>query len=161
MRANHPDATLVFVGPEFNGYQGGLAREYQQHRAQFPQARVVFLEKVPKKMIYAAYQTADVFILSAKAETQPLAILDAMAAGIPFISSNAGCVREFPGGIVVRSGSDTTRAIHMLLGDAALRGKLGAEGRAACDAKYDWERVLDEFDGLFTRLTARTVPPGL
>lgn len=155
MSANRPDATLVFIGGEFNDYQKEMARVQEERRALFPQARIVFLEKAPREMIYAAYQAADVFMLSAKQETQPLAILDAMAAGRPFLSTNAGCVSEFPGGLVMPSGPAMTRAIQRLLDDTALRRQLGAQGRAACETKYDWERVLDAYEDLFVHLTSR------
>jgi glycosyltransferase involved in cell wall biosynthesis len=154
MAANRADATLVFIGGEFNAYQAGIAVAHAGLRRRFPWARVLFLEKVPKEMIYAAYQAADVFILSAKHETQPLALLDAMAAGVPFISTNAGCVSEFPGGLVARTGSKTTGAIQRLLNDDALGKKLGQQGRTACETKYDWERVLDSYEKLFADLTA-------
>lgn len=152
MRANRQDATLVFIGGEFNDYSNGMKRLYEADRARYPQARVVFLEKVPRAMINAAYRAADVFILSAKLETQPLAILDAMASGVPFISTNTGCVSEFPGGWVVPSGKKTTQAIHRFLDDADLRRTLGQEGRSACETTYNWERIIDAYESLFERL---------
>lgn len=152
MAANREDARLVFIGGEFNDYQRELMREHGKLQRQFPKARVRCLEKIPKPQIYAAYQAADAFMLGAKYETQPLAILDAMAAGVPFISTDTGCVREFPGGLVVPSGDATTHAIHRLLDEPALRQQLGAQGRAACETKYDWERVLDAYERLFGEL---------
>jgi glycosyltransferase involved in cell wall biosynthesis len=154
MAANRDDATMVFIGGEFNAYQAEVAQLHEQLRARFPRARVRFLEKIPKPMIYAAYQAADVFILSSKQETQPLAILDAMAAGIPFISTDTGCVREFPGGWVCDSGPTTTQALTQLLDDAGQRKQLGAAGRHACEITYDWERVLDAYEALFHQLIA-------
>jgi len=155
MAANREDATLVFIGGEFNEYQRQMRQEQEKLQPQFPRARVVCLEKIPKDQIYAAYQAADVFLLGAKFETQPLAILDAMAASVPFVSTDSGCVREFPGGLVVPPGEATTRAIHRLLDDATLRKDLGAQGRAACETKYDWERVLDAYETLFLQLLMR------
>ena len=152
MAANRDDATLVFIGGEFNDYQARVATAHAELRQRFPKAKVLFLKKVPKEMIYAAYQAADVFILGAKHETQPLAILDAMAAGVPFISTNAGCVSEFPGGLVISGGMETTNALNRLLDDAELRKELGQQGRAACETKYDWERVLDAYERLFADL---------
>ena len=154
MSANRPDATLVFIGSEFNDYSNEMKRLYESSRIQFPQAKVVFLEKVPREMINAAYHAADVFILSAKQETQPLAILDAMASGVPFISTDAGCVAEFPGGWVVPSGRKTTQTIHQFLNDPDLHHRLGREGQSACKAKYDWNQVMDAYEKLFGRLLA-------
>ena len=152
MAANRDDATLVFIGGGFNDYQQRLVRTHAELRRQYPGARVLFLEKIPKPTIYAAYQAADVFLLGAKHETQPLAILDAMAAGIPFISTDTGCVSEFPGGLVRRPGRETTAAIQQLLQDDGLRQRLGAAGRAACETKYDWAAVLDAYERLFVQL---------
>lgn len=152
MAANRDDATLVFIGGEFNDYHREMVREQETLQRQFPKARVLCLEKIPKDEIYAAYQAADVFLLGAKQETQPLAILDAMAAGAAFVSTDTGCVRDFPGGLVVPAGEATTSVINRLLDDAALRKQLGAQGRAECAAKYDWERVLDAYEKLFGQL---------
>jgi glycosyltransferase involved in cell wall biosynthesis len=152
MRANRPDATLVFIGSEFNDYSAKMKSLHDSSRARFPRARVVFLEKIPRQTINAAYRAADVFVLSATEETQPLAILDAMACGVPFISTNVGCVSDFPGGRVVPSGGRTTRAIHQLLDDPGLRRQLGEQGKAACVARYDWNQVINAYDNLFARI---------
>jgi glycosyltransferase involved in cell wall biosynthesis len=152
MAANRDDTTLVFIGGEFNAYHVELIRAERDLCKRFPKARVKFLEKIPKDTIYAAYQAADLFLLSAKQETQPLAILDAMAAGVPFVSTDVGCVREFPGGLIARSGPETTAAINLLLEDEKRRRELGREGRAACEATYNWERVLDDYEKLFRTL---------
>lgn len=154
MTTNRDDATLVFIGGEFNDYQREMVREQEKLQRQFSKARVLCLEKIPKDQIYAAYQAADVFMLGAKQETQPLAILDAMAAGVPFISTDTGCVRDFPGGIVAAAGAETTRTINRLLDDPACRKQLGAEGRSACETKYDWERVLAAYEKMFNELTS-------
>ena len=152
MRANRPDATLVFIGSEFNDYSANLKSFYESSRAAFPQAQAMFLEKIPKPDINAAYRAADVFILSAKQETMPLAILDAMACGVPFISTDTGCVSEFPGGRVIPTGLKTTQAIHQFLGDPDLRRQLGEQGRQACQAKYDWNRVMDAYENMLDTL---------
>jgi glycosyltransferase involved in cell wall biosynthesis len=146
MRANRPDATLVFIGSEFNGYSAAMRNFYESGRARFPRAEVVFLEKIPRETINSAYRAADLFLLSSIRETQPLAILDAMACGVPFVSTPVGCVSDLPGGWVVASGKKTTQAIHDLLDRPGLRLQLGEEGRAACRAKYDWKNVLADYE---------------
>jgi glycosyltransferase involved in cell wall biosynthesis len=152
IRANRPDATLAFIGSQFNDYSAGMKALYESSRAKFPRAQVLFLEKIPRQIINAAYRAADVFILSSKHETQPLAILDAMACGVPFISTKVGCVTDFPGGWVVSSGTRTTQAIHRLLDNPGLRRQLGEQGKAACLAKYDWKQVVNAYEDLFASL---------
>ena len=152
MRANRPDATLVFIGSEFNDYSAKMKSYFESRHDRFPRAQAVFLEKIPRQTINAAYRASDVFILSSRRETQPLAILDGMACGVPFISTNVGCVSDFPGGWVVSSGRRTTQSIHRLLDAPDLRRQLGEQGRGACMARYDWNQVVNAYENLFVRL---------
>lgn len=151
-RANRSDTTLVFIGSEFNDYTAQMNRAWERLRVDFPSAKMIMLEKVSREMINAAYQTADLFILSAKHETQPLAILDAMASAVPFISTDVGCVTEFPGGLVVPAGPRTTSAIARLLEDPAHRARLGDEGSQACSASYSWDHVIGSYEALFKQM---------
>jgi glycosyltransferase involved in cell wall biosynthesis len=155
MAANRADATLVFIGGEFNEYSRQMVRTQHELQARYPRAQVLLLDKIAKEWIYAAYQAADVFLLGAKHETQPLAILDAMAAGVPFIATNVGCVREFSGGLIRRAGAETTTAIAQLLQDDAERQRLGEAGRQACEQKYDWDRILEAYERLFATLVPK------
>jgi glycosyltransferase involved in cell wall biosynthesis len=152
IQAGRPDATLVFIGSEFNDYSREMERNIRKNQARSPQSSVLMLEKIPRELINAAYRAADVFLLSAKQETQPLSILDAMAAGIPFISTNTGCVAEFSGGWCVPAGKRTIQAIHRLLDDPELRRQLGRQGQLDCETKYNWPRVLNDYETLFRQL---------
>lgn len=153
LRAGRADATLVFIGSEFNEYSDRARRILKDAGSRG--GEVLFLERVPKAEINAAYRAADLFMLNATEETQPLVILDAMACAVPFLSTDTGCVREFPGGLVVEGEKPTAAAIHQLLDDAALRRRLGEEGRRAAESRYSWEQVISECEALFQRLLDR------
>lgn len=157
LEAGRTDSTLVFIGGELNDYSAAMKRLYDEWIHRYPHAtgRVLILDKIPKATIYAAYQAADLFVLSAKAETQPLVLLDAMGAGVPFISSDVGCVVEFPGGLVLNGERPVARAINRLLDDPALRLRLGEQGKAEAQKRYSWERILDGYEALFARLTGK------
>jgi len=45
--------------------------------------RVVVLERLSRAQTCAAYRAADLFVLPAKAETQPVVLLEAMASHTP------------------------------------------------------------------------------
>lgn len=85
---------------------------------------------------------ADIFCLPSYREGLPKAILEAMASGIPCVSTDVpGCrdvVRNGDTGILVpaRNGAELAAAISRLIEKPALRLAMGANGR---------QRVLDEF----------------
>lgn len=75
-----------------------------------------------------------------------LKVLQYMAAGLPVISSNAGAnaeiVRDGATGFLVDDDDAWVERIVQLASDAALRARLGAEGREHVDADYSIESVF-------------------
>jgi len=154
-RAQLKDATLVFIGSEFNDYSEAMKRLDAELQPQFPAGRVALLEKLSRTQTCAAYKTADVFVLPAKAETQPIVLLEAMASHTPWISTDTGCVSELPGGLVARSEDDLVGKMKELAGSPVLRQKLIDEGWAACQQTYDWERVIAAYGRLVESVATR------
>jgi glycosyltransferase involved in cell wall biosynthesis len=94
------------------------------------------------------YRCADVFAYPTRYpyEGQPLVILEAMASGLPIVTSAQGGIAETVedgrSAVVVRPGDvdALATAIARLVGDANLRAELGAEARKAYLARYTPER---------------------
>lgn len=137
------DASLCFIGSEINDYARELIQLETDFRKEAAFGRVFVLEKVPRPDVLSAYVSADAFVLSAKAETQPISLLEAMAARKPFISTDTGCVSELAGGLVVRSAREMTAAMSRLLNDTSLCAKLGDAGRASVEREFSGKAVLD------------------
>jgi glycosyltransferase involved in cell wall biosynthesis len=103
----------------------------------------------------------DVFVLPSLTEGTPMALLEAMAAGIPVIASSVGGVPSMiePGrtGILVRPGmpEDIAEALRRLHADPAQRTELSTTARQVIVAQYsirDWVRKLEsEYHALATR----------
>jgi len=155
-RAQLKDATLVFVGSEFNDYAEQARRQDAELQTEFPAGRVVWLEKLTRAQTCAAYCAADLFVLAAKAETQPIVLLEAMASQTPWLSTDTGCVSELPGGLVARSEDELVKKMRELASSPALRQKLMAEGWAACQQTYDWEQVVAAYDRLITKVCGKS-----
>lgn len=90
---------------------------------------------------------ADIFVRPSLSEGMSLAILEAMAAGLPVIASDVSGVRQLirnnTDGLVVppRRVPELSAALARLLGDARLRNALGAHARQRALA-YGWSRVV-------------------
>ena len=99
-----------------------------------------------------AYTTADVYCLPSYAEGLPISVLEAMAAGLPVVSTTADgipdAVLDGKTGLLFQAGDIGAMAQHLvtLLTDPKLRDTMGTAGR---------ERVEQVFDGEILAKTLR------
>lgn len=92
------------------------------------------------------YSRADIFVLPTRGDTVGWAIVEAMAAGLPVVSTDVGAIAEVvvqgetgllvpPGDVGALSG-----ALGRLVGDPTLRTDMGARARERACAEFDLER---------------------
>lgn len=151
-QANVPESTLVFIGSELGDYGKQAKQLDAELRQKHSAGRVVFLEKLTRAETFAAYKAADLVLLTAKAETQPIVLIEAMAAGKPWISTNTGCVDRMEGGVVCRGRAALVSALKKLMADPARRSTLGAQGLKAARTTYDSKTCVMKYDTIFRPL---------
>jgi glycosyltransferase involved in cell wall biosynthesis len=106
---------------------------------------------------------ADIFALASDWEGLPLAVIEAMAAGLPVVATNVGSVAEavqhgHTGLLVpVRDQRMLTNALLALTNDVARRHEMGAAGRDRAQS-FGVHNMVKSYEKLFTRL--RELPPG-
>jgi glycogen synthase len=100
----------------------------------------------------------DLFVLSSLSEGISLALLEAMAAGVPVVATKVGgnleVLREPSSGLLVppRSPHDLAHAILSLIDDAARRSELSAGGRGRVAEAFSLKRMVKDYEGLYTSL---------
>ena len=106
-------------------------------------------------------QAMDVFALPSYAnEGVPQALMQAMAVGIPVISTNVGSIDELvrheETGLMVRpQESDSLRAaIERLLAEPELAESLAGAARTWVQSRYSRERMLDAMETIFRKVAA-------
>ena len=122
-------------------------------------SRIVFTGYLGSEERLRAIAASDIFALSATGEGQPIAALEAMAAGLPVILSH-GCnmdeVAEWDAGYVVEPSERAfAEKLRALLNDGDLRRQMGANGRRLVEARYTWDRVAFQLEGLYRGLIKR------
>ncbi|MFP6661384.1 MAG: glycosyltransferase family 4 protein [Myxococcota bacterium] len=120
--------------------------------------RVTFLDPRPPDELIPLYEKADIFALPSWREGFPSVIVEAMAAGLPIVSTPVGAiayiVRDGTDGLLVaaRDGAALQRALASLVCDPARRRALGAAGRERVEALYAREQVLAQLEAFWRRL---------
>jgi len=106
------------------------------------------------------YPQMDVFALSSKTEQMPLTVLEAMASGLPVVSTDVGDVRHMVSPrnrplIVPRDDAEALAAgLDKVLDDPDLRRCLGEENRRRCQQEYDLEVCYRRYLDLYSQLLA-------
>jgi glycosyltransferase involved in cell wall biosynthesis len=147
-----PDASLRIVGA------GPLLDDTRAHAARLGLAGNVTLEGESRD-VATSLRASDIFVLSSTSEGLPLAILEAMAAGLPIVSTRVGGVPEVaPEGEVAwycepGSARDLTAAMFAAATcqDLPERGK--AARRIVC-ARYSIVRAQQDYDSLYREVLA-------
>ena len=167
VRAAHPGTRYVVAGVGDRGpHLQQLARDLGLADA------VRFLGAVSDADLPALYNAADLYVGASRlhdllAEGFGISLVEASACGLAVVGGRSGgvpdAVRDGETGILVNPDDPQAVAagINQLLGDSALRQRLGAAGRRAVETFYNWDRVardLIQIDAAF-RLSGRPAAP--
>jgi glycosyltransferase involved in cell wall biosynthesis len=148
--ADLADSTLVFIGSELNHYSTKLKESERLQGAGQKTRRVLVLHGLSREETIQAYVDSNCFVLPAKAETQPIVLLEAMAAGIPWVSTDTGCVSEMPGGLVVRSRAEMSKAMRRIAEQADFATATAYVGTGERTGEFTRKAVVTRFHSVMT-----------
>jgi glycosyltransferase involved in cell wall biosynthesis len=115
-----------------------------------------FRQDIPEML-----EAMDIFAFPSRAEAFGLALIEAMAMGLPTVSSNCDGVLDIvvagETGLMVppRDGAPLAAAVGQLLASADLRARLGQAGRARAHALFGEDRMLRRLEELYADLIHR------
>jgi glycosyltransferase involved in cell wall biosynthesis len=161
-RADRP-LNLLFVGADFERKGGDLLttlalqpefKDVEFHLAtrwyQGPEAKNIHVYRdlvTQTPPMLALYEKADLFVLPTRADSHSIATLEAMATGLPVITTPIGgivdIVEDGKTGYFVPSDDLAALAdrIQALRRDPELRLRMGAAGRKTIEERFDNERI--------------------
>lgn len=104
---------------------------------------------------------ADVFCLASDSEGMPMAVLEAMAAGVPVVATGVGGLVDGCGGAATlvppNDAPALATALTALLSDPAMRESVAAAGRARVAERFSAEAMRAAYDAVYADLLARSV----
>lgn len=156
------DVEFVFAGPWSHEEHRREAEAYiEAHQLA---AFITFTGQVVGEEKRALLQSADLFVFPGiQQEGQPLVVLEAMAAGLPILFTNRGCLgetlRDGESGIEVPAGDAGALAVQIqqLLCRPDEMCRLGANARIKFEQEYTLDRHLDRMIALFEEVAASSV----
>jgi glycosyltransferase involved in cell wall biosynthesis len=144
------DATLTMIGPEVDGSlikTRALAKE--RH------LKVNFTGKLSKAEWRAYSKNCNVFINTTNVDNTPVSVIEAMALGLPVVSTNVGgipfLISDGTDGLLVppQDIDAMAYAIIKLKSDNALRSKLITTARAKVE-NFSWDAVRPQWEALLS-----------
>jgi glycosyltransferase involved in cell wall biosynthesis len=144
-----PDLHLVIAGPD----DGALTTTIEQVAAHGIGEAVTFTGMLTGIDKLAAFGAASMFVLPSYSENFGIAVVEAMAAGLPcIVSSQVNIHRDISGqgGIVVPCEvAPLARAVGELAADPARARAMGIEARATARRLYDWANVAASLEKFY------------
>lgn len=146
-------ALLVVVGKDQDP-ERGLA--HCEALAKETGARVRFLGPIPREDVLSALRECTLFVLASDFEGFGLVLLEAMAAGLPFVSTPAGVAPDLArhGAGRVVPPAQLAAEVRALLADTAERAAMATRGRAAV-GHYAWDAVARRYEAIFEEVAGR------
>jgi glycosyltransferase involved in cell wall biosynthesis len=142
---------IIGRGPEEARLRARITEQGVQHKVRMLGYREDLLN---------VFHSLDVFVIpSVEGDTIPQVLMQAMAVGLPVVSTTVGSipdvVRNGDTGFVVppRDAAALADRIQDLLGNARLRAEMGAAGRSLVERSYSIDRMLDELERVYRRAT--------
>ncbi|MEX5718061.1 glycosyltransferase family 4 protein [Geodermatophilus maliterrae] len=142
----------------------GIGPDLDEARARADD-RTTFLGYVPPDEAPAVYRSADVFVSPTYSEGFSNTLLEAMASGLPTVSTDSvgvvDCLRHEENGLLHEPGdvAGLRAALDRLLGDAGLRARLATTALEEVRRLYSWPVLARSIDAVY-RQVAGTTPDG-
>jgi glycosyltransferase involved in cell wall biosynthesis len=139
---------LLMVGPDENTASGATAeleRLCVEHKVE---GVVEFRGEVDARQKLLYYAASDCLLLPSHVENAPMTIIEAMAAGLPVVSTRIAAIPEMVDhdetGILIEPGrpDQIAEAVVRLVNDRDISRKMGHAGRERFLAMFDMERVF-------------------
>ena len=152
------DVYLVLAGPDNEGYIQKVEKWLIQEGIK---NKTIFTGMLQGDDKLAVLQDADIFVLPSYSENFGIAVVEAMACGLPVVISNKVNIwreiQDAEAGLVTSCDADkVAEALRTLLDEESLRFRTGEAGKSLVSMKYNWDVVVNDIIGAYQSIVDRS-----
>ena len=142
---------------------GDLLEETKRLVKQKNLKNVIFHGKKTGKSLIKIYQNSDIFISATDLESFGLTYLEAMASGLPIITTNLPAIRNvvknnYNGLLTEPTPKSFANAIEKLIKNTKLRKKLAENGVKEVK-KYSWDKIVKQTEEVYREVLKQNDNP--
>jgi glycosyltransferase involved in cell wall biosynthesis len=126
-----------------------------------PNIDLVFRKNIPRKEVVGFFNNSNVFVFPSEKEVAPIVLLEAMAAGLPWISADIGNARDLKGGHFIPTARTTNyysvidervkKLFANAIQDLYQKPAVGEEGRQHIISELNWDKILPQYASVIER----------
>lgn len=119
---------------------------------------IIFTGKISSEDIPQYYQAADIFVLPSYTEGTPLAVIEAMACGLPIIASNVGGISEIvisnENGFIIspKNIKELSSKLRVLVKNQSLRSKFSNKSLKIINSEFNIDKKVEKLIDLYKNI---------
>jgi len=145
--ARDKDYLIVFVG------EGEVPKYMREDK------NVIFFGKVPPNKLSEIYKASDVFCLPSNGEGFPLSIQEAMATGLPIITTNHPGYNRYLDKKHVKLINPTAehikKVINEIISNSSLIKKMSKYSKKAATKEFNWDRNINNLIKIYEKVNGK------
>ena len=153
LRAYYESAStdeLIFIGKDSTNYIEHLKEVESSLHVDKDRKKVRYLTDIPREKISLFVRNAYIFLFGSIGEKFPMSIVEPMAAGVPYISTDVGIVKYFPGGEVVDTPNEMALILDRFINDENCYKCHSKDGRNYAYEHMRQDDKIDDFERIIT-----------
>ena len=153
-KANVEDCALVLIGSERNSYCEKvikMAKEIETNN----NCEIKVLYNIDRTYFPAILNRAALFVMTSKLEQYPVSLVEAMAVGLPFISTRVGNAHILSGGVTARTNSEISTLLKTFLSNPTLIERLSRQGKDYANNNNTLKVVVDNYEQILLKVNEK------
>lgn len=142
-----PDYKLVLIGSAVNGYYELLKKRADELSQIYGSRDVEILAAIPREETIRLVKQSQVYLLTSISEMFPVSLIEGMAAGCAWVSTDVGIDRYLPGGEIANTPQEIAAALRHVTAEENYAG-LATASRDFAKANCSKQTQVDKLDNI-------------